>query len=143
MGSAFTTLLCRSPPSIPWDSPREPETHHPAQSFFPHSASPLAEEDGILGSGRVEQQGNVVPDHSPGTRPMSSAASVTHWIRQLRAGDQAAAQQLWERYFHRLVGLARKKLQHARRRAADEEDVVQIAMNSFFRGVQDGRFPQL
>ena len=35
-----------------------------------------------------------------------SAASVTHWIRQLKAGDREAAQQLWQRYFQRLVGLA-------------------------------------
>jgi hypothetical protein len=31
----------------------------------------------------------------------------------------------------------------ARRRAADEEDVVQDAFHSFFRGVSAGRFPQL
>src|SRR5438105_13852417 len=74
---------------------------------------------------------------------MSSAASVTQWIQQLRAGDQAAARQLLEGYFQRLVGLARKKVQHARRRAWDEEDVAQNALHSFFRGVQGGRFPKL
>src|SRR5262249_39832140 len=55
----------------------------------------------------------------------------------------AAAQPLWERYHGRLVALARARLQSARRRAADEEDVVQSAFHSFFRGVSDGRFPQL
>jgi RNA polymerase sigma factor (sigma-70 family) len=71
-----------------------------------------------------------------------SGASVTHWIGQLRTGDQAAAQRLWERYFERLLGLARQKLRHARR-VADEQDVAQEAFNSFFRAAQDGRFPQL
>ena len=33
--------------------------------------------------------------------------SVTDWIGHLKQGDHAAAQPLWERYFERLVGLAR------------------------------------
>ena len=41
---------------------------------------------------------------------MSSIGSVTQWLRMLQAGDQAAARPLWERYFRRLVGLARRKL---------------------------------
>jgi RNA polymerase sigma factor (sigma-70 family) len=74
---------------------------------------------------------------------VSSAGSVSTWIEQLRAGDRAAAQRLWERYFPRLVGLARKKLQGLPRRAADEEDVALSAFDSFCRGVERGRFPQL
>jgi hypothetical protein len=31
---------------------------------------------------------------------MASEGSVTHWIRLLKEGDQAAAQPLWEAYFH-------------------------------------------
>src|SRR4029078_10021650 len=46
-------------------------------------------------------------------------------------------------YHRRLVSLARQKLQSARGRVADEEDVVQHAFHSFFRGVAGGRFPQL
>ena len=41
---------------------------------------------------------------------MGLEASVTRWIGRLKAGDPDAAQKLWERYFRRLVGLARKKL---------------------------------
>jgi RNA polymerase sigma factor (sigma-70 family) len=74
---------------------------------------------------------------------MSSEGSVTRWVTALKGGDAAAAQPLWERYHRRLVGLAREKLRSARRRAADEEDVVQNAFDSFFRGVARGRFPQL
>ena len=72
-----------------------------------------------------------------------SSRSVSHWIGQLRAGDQVAAQHLWEGYFRRLVGLARGKLQSLPRRAADEEDVALSAFASFCRGVECGRFPQL
>jgi DNA-directed RNA polymerase specialized sigma24 family protein len=74
---------------------------------------------------------------------MSSGQSVTYWLHQAQAGDAAAAQELWERYFQRLVALARKKLQGAARRAADEEDVALSAFDSFFRGAEQGRFPRL
>jgi RNA polymerase sigma factor (sigma-70 family) len=74
---------------------------------------------------------------------MSSIGSVTNWITLLKAGDRDAAQQLWERYHRRLVGLARKRLYGSRRRAADESDVVQSAFDSFFRGFEQGRFPRL
>src|SRR6516165_8429863 len=69
--------------------------------------------------------------------------SVTNWIDQIKAGQFAAAQDLWNRYFHRLVGLARKKLQGRPRRAADEEDVALSAFDSFFRGAEQGKFPRL
>jgi DNA-directed RNA polymerase specialized sigma24 family protein len=74
---------------------------------------------------------------------MSSAGSVSHWITQLKAGDHTAAQPLWELYFQRLVGLARKKLRGQPRRAADEEDVALSAFTSFCRGAAQGRFPLL
>lgn len=74
---------------------------------------------------------------------MSSEGPISRWVAALKGGDAAAAQPLWERYHRRLVTLARQKLSPARRRAADEEDVVQNAFHSFFRGVSAGRFPQL
>jgi DNA-directed RNA polymerase specialized sigma24 family protein len=74
---------------------------------------------------------------------MSSSGSVTHWLGQLKAGDPAAAQPLWQRYFGRLVGLARDRLRGAPRRAADEEDVALSAFDSFCRAAEQGRFPRL
>jgi DNA-directed RNA polymerase specialized sigma24 family protein len=74
---------------------------------------------------------------------MSSEGSVTDWIGRLQAGDQAAARPLWERYFRRLVGLARRQLQGAPRGAADEEDVALSAFDSFCRAAVEGRFPRL
>jgi DNA-directed RNA polymerase specialized sigma24 family protein len=74
---------------------------------------------------------------------MDPQGSVTHWLGQLRAGDPAAAQPLWERYFQRLVALARARLQGAPRRVADEEDVALSAFDSFCQGAGRGRFPRL
>jgi len=74
---------------------------------------------------------------------MASHGSVSHWISALKDGDSAAAQPLWERYYRQLLALARKKLRSTSRRDADEEDVVQNAFHSFFRAVDQGRFPQL
>jgi DNA-directed RNA polymerase specialized sigma24 family protein len=74
---------------------------------------------------------------------MSTSGSVTYWMKELRTGDPAAAQKLWERYFQRLVGFARQKLRPLQRRAADEEDVALSALDSFCRGTANGRFPCL
>jgi DNA-directed RNA polymerase specialized sigma24 family protein len=74
---------------------------------------------------------------------MPSEGSITGCIGQLKGGDPIAAQRLWERYFHRLVGLARHKLRGTRRQVADEEDVALSALDSFCRGAEKGRFPRL
>jgi DNA-directed RNA polymerase specialized sigma24 family protein len=74
---------------------------------------------------------------------MADDGSVTCWFDQLQAGNRDAAQHLWERYFRRLVGLARLKLRNAPRQAADEEDVALSAFDSFCRNAEQGRFPQL
>jgi DNA-directed RNA polymerase specialized sigma24 family protein len=74
---------------------------------------------------------------------MSSPGSVSHWLGLLKAGDSTAAQPLWQRYFARLVGLARAKLRGTPRRAADEEDVALSAFDSFCRAAAQDRLPQL
>jgi len=73
--------------------------------------------------------------------PSEEDGSITCWIDQLRAGDQAAAQPLWERYFQRLVGLARVKLRAGG--DSDEEDAALSAFQSFCQGAARGRFPRL
>jgi len=74
---------------------------------------------------------------------MLPSQSVTRWIDQLKTGDALAAQRLWEVYFQRMVGLARRKLEGAARVVADEEDVALSAFKSFCLGAQEGRFTQL
>ena len=76
--------------------------------------------------------------------PMDDEGSVTLWIGDLKAGDHAAAQPLWERYFNRLVGLARAKLRAARPGAIeDEEDAALSAFKSLCAGAGLGKYPQL
>jgi hypothetical protein len=74
---------------------------------------------------------------------MTSSGSVTHWIQLLQAGEDEAARAIWERYFRRLVGLARARLRGAKRRVANEEDVALSVFDSFCRGLEEGRFPNL
>jgi DNA-directed RNA polymerase specialized sigma24 family protein len=76
---------------------------------------------------------------------VDEGGSVTCWLGDLKGGDLAAAQPLWERYFSRLVGVARGKLKKVRRTSAgeDEEDAAISAFNSFCGGMARGRFPQL
>jgi DNA-directed RNA polymerase specialized sigma24 family protein len=71
--------------------------------------------------------------------------SITGWLGNLKEGDQAAAQPLWERYFSKLVTVARTKLRRMRRTTADqdEEDAALSAFNSFCAGAARGKFPQL
>jgi DNA-directed RNA polymerase specialized sigma24 family protein len=69
--------------------------------------------------------------------------SITRCIALLREGDRDAAQFVWQRYFHRLVGLARARLRAAQRRVADEEDAALSALDSFFRRAGRGEFPRL
>ena len=74
---------------------------------------------------------------------MSTNDAITVWMAQLQAGESAAVRPLWDKYFHRLVGLARKRLSDAPRRVADEEDVALSAFDSFCRNAEAGRFPDL
>jgi DNA-directed RNA polymerase specialized sigma24 family protein len=69
--------------------------------------------------------------------------SVTFWLARLKSGDRTAIQHLWERYFDRLVRLARRRLEQNPRRDADEEDAALSAFHSFCQRVEGGRFPQL
>jgi DNA-directed RNA polymerase specialized sigma24 family protein len=74
-----------------------------------------------------------------------SQGSVTQWIGGLKTGDEEAARKLWERYFHRLVHLARDKLRAVRKVGVgpDEEDVALSAINSVCYGAVNGKFPRL
>lgn len=75
---------------------------------------------------------------------MSLDGSVTHWIAQLELGRaEEAEERLWQRYFRRLLSLAKLKLGETPRTVADEEDVATAALQSFFEGVAKKSFPRL
>jgi RNA polymerase sigma factor (sigma-70 family) len=73
----------------------------------------------------------------------SEPGSVTQWITDIRDGESFAATEMWNRYYQRLVHLARKKLRNAPRRVADEEDVALNTFEGFCRSAEAGRFPKL
>jgi RNA polymerase sigma factor (sigma-70 family) len=64
-------------------------------------------------------------------------------LARLRAGNAAAQRELWDRYFRRLVALARTKLGNTPRAAADEEDVAIVAIEALLEGLARDRFPDL
>jgi DNA-directed RNA polymerase specialized sigma24 family protein len=74
---------------------------------------------------------------------MDENPSVTTWIGRLEAGDEVAAQLLWERYFTKLVELAYGRLRGVPRQAIDEEDVALSAFHRFCQVVSGKRIPQL
>jgi DNA-directed RNA polymerase specialized sigma24 family protein len=74
---------------------------------------------------------------------MSSDGSVSRWLGPLQEGDAAAVQELWQRYFLRLVELARKRLNQRPLHGGDEEDIALSAFDSFCRNAAEGRFPEL
>ena len=78
------------------------------------------------------------PDSFPAT-----SGSVTALIERLKGGDHEAVRLLWQRYYPRLVALARKKLQGTPRRAADEEDAALSAFNGFCQRAEQGQYPDL
>jgi len=71
-----------------------------------------------------------------------SLGSVSIWLDGLKAGDEQAAQQLWNRYFRRLTTLARSRLQNVTR-VVDEEDVALDVLQSLFDTAKRGGYPKL
>src|SRR5207249_5233286 len=69
--------------------------------------------------------------------------SIAAWLLGARAGESAAAQEIWQRYFARLARLAREKLPSHAKRAFDEEDVAHSALRCFLYGIAQDRYPQL
>lgn len=75
-----------------------------------------------------------MPDdvHSAGNDP-GVDGSVTGFLRQLGAGDGAAADELWRRFFPRLVRLARGTLARHAQGTGDAEDAAQSALVSLWQ----------
>jgi len=69
--------------------------------------------------------------------------SVTHLLDVLRTDGNPAVEQLWNRYFNRLVALANDQLGAQPRRLADEEDIALSVFDTLVRGAAHGKFPLL
>ena len=64
---------------------------------------------------------------------MTEPTEAAGLLAEVKAGDQQAATDLFQRFANRLVGLARSRLDLDLRRKVDPEDVVQSVFGSFFR----------
>ena len=60
-------------------------------------------------------------------------------VERLRAGDEAAARQVFQRFVGRLIGLARGRLEKVLAGKEDPEDVLQSVFLSFFVRARDGQ----
>ena len=74
---------------------------------------------------------------------MSVDEQVTCWLRQLEAGDEAAARLLWQHYYRELVELARARFGTTPRRVSDEEDVALSVLRCLYEGAARGQFAEL
>lgn len=63
---------------------------------------------------------------------MSADRSFDDLMARLRAGDNDAATQVFNRFSHRLIGLAQSRLDRRVRQKVDPEDVLQSVFRSFF-----------
>jgi RNA polymerase sigma factor (sigma-70 family) len=71
---------------------------------------------------------------------MSPDGSVADLMRRLQSGENEAADRVFRQYAHRLVGLARTRLNALLRRKVDPEDVMISALGSFFRATREGAY---
>jgi RNA polymerase sigma-70 factor (ECF subfamily) len=71
---------------------------------------------------------------------MAPNESFVDLMARLRAGEDAAAAEVFARFAGRLHGLARRHLDTVLRQKVDAEDVVQSAYKSFFVRYGEGRF---
>ena len=61
-------------------------------------------------------------------------------LARVRAGDEQAAEELFQRFAERLIAVAAARLSAKLARRVDPEDVVQSAYRSFFVKARDGRY---
>ncbi|MAR10709.1 MAG: hypothetical protein CL681_12120 [Blastopirellula sp.] len=71
---------------------------------------------------------------------MPSQDDSIRLLARWKEGDEDAAEEIFERYLHRLAALARKRLSQKMQQRVDAEDVVQSAYRSFFRQARENRY---
>jgi RNA polymerase sigma-70 factor (ECF subfamily) len=71
---------------------------------------------------------------------MSDSPSESLHLDALRAGDEEAARQLFDRYAEQLVLLARKRISQRLASRIDAEDIVQSVFRTFFHRARQGQF---
>jgi RNA polymerase sigma-70 factor (ECF subfamily) len=71
--------------------------------------------------------------------PAAEPLSLDALLARLRVGEDAAAAEIFRRYAHSLVTLARRRLEGPLQPKVDADDVVQSAFKSFFARHADGQ----
>ena len=85
-------------------------------------------------------------DHRPVSKPVSerippgSLSESVLLLERFRAGESAAATELFERFSGRLFSLVQSRLSRKLARRIDAEDIVQSAYRSFFVRTRAGQF---
>ena len=74
---------------------------------------------------------------------MSTDDAITQWIHGLQNGEPIASQHLWDKYFSRLCRLARNRLPSGVSTDFDEEDIALSALDCLYRGIEEGKFPDV
>jgi RNA polymerase sigma-70 factor (ECF subfamily) len=65
--------------------------------------------------------------------------SFPEWLARLRARDNAAAREIFQRFTGRLIALASRQFHAALKHKVDPEDVVQSAFKSLFHRLNEGK----
>jgi RNA polymerase sigma-70 factor (ECF subfamily) len=71
---------------------------------------------------------------------MAADESFVKLLTRVRAGDQDATTQIFERFAHRLLALARSRLDGLTRQKIDPDDVLQSVFRSFFTRLADDQW---
>ena len=81
---------------------------------------------------------SINPEHEP-----ENDQTTLHLVEGLKSGDEQAINAIYEKYVARFRGIIAERLRGRVNRIADEEDVSNSVLNSFFAGVNRNRFPSL
>jgi len=70
--------------------------------------------------------------------------SITRWLQGLKAGRPDAVEEIWRRYYDRVLAVARLRLRQGPRQAVEDgEDVALSALNGLADAAAQGRFERL
>jgi DNA-directed RNA polymerase specialized sigma24 family protein len=70
--------------------------------------------------------------------------SITRWLKGLKEGRPEAVEAIWNRYFQRVLTVARRRLREGPYQAVEDgEDVALSALNGLAAGAAQGRFEHL
>ena len=74
---------------------------------------------------------------------MCDSNSISLWIQAVRAGNEDAANELWQRYFSQLMKVARSRMATLPRAAYDEEDAAISTFRVLCQQLREGNYPDL